>query len=520
MEGPPRQEGATQGSDSGDTQPESWWQQERRKYNPFAFGRKNNTSERKIYFTQPEDFQVPEEEQEQSDEDDQEISDTEQEHTRQGEDGPFADFFREIRIRGGEIEGPLTGEGDVEFKKKMRQMLFDTKYKIQEEDYKQVKKFREEKEKTKGVGYEPLRQNRGWRKARKSYEAAWEDLRTWAKEHNVWDEDDEREYRKESGLEIHSNLSDTLKIMGRNTVGGLLYGTGYAMFNAPAKGIKLTLEAILPYFLDNATSKKMIEAIFGKDDKKEKGGKKEGKKGPDLAKEFETKGKVKDAHIAYLRYIRKNITEEKLRESNTAEQYEALTLEEREPLENNALKELGNTKEVSAYKKAWIDMRKYWIAEEVWKNENEEEFRKDVIDFDSNDKEQVRMYMLTPNEFNNLERLEEKLIKQQKITNDTEFKEQEKEWRDVMEEIKKMERENDPAKQDALEALKRDAKSKRKPIALRNNLHKQIDTLEELAEKRANDETYSLWPMFSKNTKESASQEALVTQTQDQDDED
>ena len=77
MEGPPRQEGVGQGSDSGDTQQESSWQQERRKYNPFGFLGKHNTSERKIYFTRPEDFQVPEEEQDESDRDDEEVSDAE-----------------------------------------------------------------------------------------------------------------------------------------------------------------------------------------------------------------------------------------------------------------------------------------------------------------------------------------------------------------------------------------------------------------------------------------------------------
>ena len=269
----------------------------------------------------------------------------------------------------------------------------------------------------------------------------------------------------------------------------------------------------------------MLDMMFGK--KKEKEGGKQGEKkdqGINKAQEYETKGKVRNAEIDSLKNLRRIITEQKLRESLTPEQYEALTDETREPLENNALKQLGNTKEVSDYKKAWVDMRRYWITEEMWNGENEKQFREDVINFDPEDDNHVLTYMLTPKEFKDLMDLEKELTRQEQSTDDTKFEQQKKDWEHVVDEIKKIKKElesekdstRQEEKQKELEKLGREERSKRRPVTLRENLHKRIDTIREQAKKRANDETYSLWPLFSKNTKENVEQETLVIQQEEE----
>ena len=162
-------------------------------------------------------------------------------------------------------------------------------------------------------------------------------------------------------------------------------------------------------------------------------------------------------------------------------------------------------------------MRRYWITEEMWNGENEKQFREDVINFDPEDDNHVLTYMLTPKEFTDLMALEKELTRQEQNTDDTKFEQQKKDWEHVVDEIKKikkeLESEKDSTKQEEkqkeLEKLNREERSKRRPIILRENSHKRIDTIRKQAAKRANDMT---WPPLTKYTKENVEQESLVTE--------
>ena len=410
--------------------------------------------------------------------------------------------------------------GDIDTKKDVKQKLRDVKHKIQKEDYEQVKKLREKSDTRPQYQHGPWRENRYWNEAKKSYRAAWEELRTWARgkdkpdtkdENRVWKEADEIEYLKESGTKARKACFETLRPKSHiaETVlggGGSLAVRGFwFMLMLPGVAFDRALGAILPYFVDLPKTKK--------DSRKEKKSAEE-KKVPDSQKEFETKGKVKDAHIAYLRYIRKNITEEKLRESRTAKEYEELTFEQREPLENNALKELGNTKEVSAYKKAWIDMRKYWIAEEVWKSANEKEFRV-VVGFDKDNKKHLEGYMLTLSEYRELEDLRAKLRKKGKSPTDIDIDVLKKEIKDLTQKIEKIK--DDTTQQAKLKELtkeKNDKETVYTDIRERQRINENIEEIEKKAENRGEDYV-TTWPPFKKGDEKKGKKGDRASQEQE-----
>ena len=451
--------------------------------------------------------------------------------TEEGEGGAFADIFNEIRIRGGEggIQGPRTGESDVEFKKKIKKAIRERKYKIQGEDFERVKEIKKKNLERTGSGYEPMRQNIYWNKARRSYEDAWACLRTWAKTQNtqeqkVWDENDEREFFHEIE-ETDPTLYKALRTQHRDAlVSGILGGAAYGVKSLvmfPGKGlVEQTVKFLLHQFIeDHKTTEKMLEMIFGKHEKEKdkKGGKKDDKAGQ-KAKEREMTLKVKNAEIAYV----ESIIEEKLRASITPEAYTALTDETRKQTEKQ-IRDALTPEESTRYKKAWSDMRRGWIAEGMWDSDNEKKFREDVISFDPENEDQVLVYMLTSEEFNNLIKNQNQLANQEQKTDDAAFQTKKKEWEETVQKIKETKKEIEDeedatqkeTKREELEKLKRIERVKHRPILSREDLHRRIDATIEKAKKRADDNTFNSWPPFTQNAKENTEQEALIIQDQE-----
>ena len=490
---------------------------------------------------------------------------TEQKKIREGQDISFENIFKEIQER----KGSSTKQENIDFKKKIKKVIRERKYKIQGEDFERVKKIKEENLERTGSGYEPVRQNIYWNKARKSYEDAWACLRAWAKtqntqEQNVWDENDEREFFHEIG-ETDPTLYKALRTQHRDAlVSGILGGAAYgvkALVMFAGKGlVEQTVKFMLNQLMhDSDTTKKMLEMIFGKHEKEKdkKGGKKEQK--DTKAKEDENRMKVKQAEIAYREGImeelaknfllpeettyakltterrkqvdaqitekikddtKRQITKNFLRQDETDA---TLTPERREELVKELKEQLEKINISDSYKKAWTDMRRFWIAKQMWNDDDEKKFREDVINFAPENEDQVLVYMLTPEEFNNLIKNQNQLANQEQKTDDAAFQTKKKEWEETVQKIKETKKEIEDeedatqkeTKREELEKLKRIERVKHRPILSREDLHRRIDATIEKAKKRADDNTFNSWPPFTQNAKENTEQEALITQDQE-----
>ncbi len=299
-----------------------------------------------------------------------------QEQIEEHETDEFTNIINEIRDRREFIEPP-TQEGDNEFKKTIKDALFKKKYEIQGQDADRIKSFREEKERLHGAAYSPLRQTIYWRKAKKSYEHAWESLRNLAKERNIWDENDEHEFLKETGRKGDQELYESLRKSQRVAINSLLtggmYGAGYALI-LPWKGFELALKKLLPYFLeDREVTQNMLEAIFGKEDKKKEKKKTEKKDDKqNQTKEHETKLAIKQVEIEYIKGLKDNIIERGIQDSLTEQEYAALTAQRR----NELIESVGKKE----YRNVWRKMRLHWIQEDAWTLGSEKEFRDEIKD--------------------------------------------------------------------------------------------------------------------------------------------
>lgn len=154
---------------------------------------------------------------------------------------------------------------------------------------------------------------------------------------------------------------------------GLKYGLdagGFGDMKDIEAGFKAGLFA--GFLFDREKTNKMAERIFDKKEKKEKTkakGKEEQK--PTYAKELETKMKIKEIEIAYIKGLKENIMEQKARDSVTPQEYTMLTEEGKQ--------EFKETTGKRGYENVWRTLRVHWIQEGGWTIDNEREFR-EVID--------------------------------------------------------------------------------------------------------------------------------------------
>jgi len=286
----------------------------------------------------------------------------------------FGDLFEELSR-----SPDLAGMDDIAKKIWLKAHLRQIKYDIQGSDYDRVKAKTDQGKPT------PWRTNREWNKISKTgkegkpimrfwrhegaYKTAWRDVRHWAQKNKVWDQNDEREFIKETGGRAwtrRETAKNTARNVGLNVAVGGLYGVGYAIA-APWKGFELALKTVLPYFLeDHETTKKMMESMFGKEREKQGKGK-EKKEEWNKAKEHEVKIKVKQIEIDYIKGLEGSIKEQKVKETMTQEAYATLTEERKRELEDNIGKR--------GYANVWRTLRVHWIQEGVWTELNEEEFR-------------------------------------------------------------------------------------------------------------------------------------------------
>lgn len=265
----------------------------------------------------------------------------------------------------------------------------------------------------------------------------------YTKEHGVQDENDQYAFRKETDKQ--SRPTEKIGHVEAGWLGwpveGALRGGKFA-FMLPWKGFmagfgsalditgfgniadfKTGFGAGLSVFLDQDKTNKMLERIFGKKEKKEKT-KIKGKEEPKqtYAKERETKLKIKAIEKKYLHGFEPDkLTDEKIKERLTDEKTEELKLlPEYQNLNTDEIREMfitheriKNEMEWKEHRKAWANLRKGWIADSMWDNESEEEFR-NIIEFDPKNPIHREKYMLTPKEYKELKDTELRRSKKQK----------------------------------------------------------------------------------------------------------
>ncbi|GEM_PF-6311063 len=291
------------------------------------------------------------------------------------------------------LEGENSEEGDAAKKSTLKKRLRDIKYLIQGRDYDRVKM------KTDQGASTPWRTNVYWNESKKPYQAAWRNLRTWAIDNKIWDKEDEREFIKETGGRKDKWLRDTAQSMGLNIAVGGLYGVGYAII-APWKAFELGLKFASHMTGDEKYTHGMMEKIFGKEkEKAEKKQKKDEKRNP--LQEYNTKIKVKEHEIEYLIGLKTQMTDfDRLKSIKESPEYTAASPEERSQLEKKSEKE---------YQNAWRKTRLYWIQEQAWTIESEEQFRNEIgeSNLDSHS-------LLTPQEFKKSQKAEERIKKIEK----------------------------------------------------------------------------------------------------------
>ncbi|MEK6877820.1 MAG: hypothetical protein AABZ49_04305, partial [Thermoproteota archaeon] len=218
---------------------------------------------------------------------------------------------------------------------------------------------------------------------------------------------DEAEFNRETEVRTKWAIKETARNMALNGAVAGIYGLGYATIVAPWKAFELGLKYASQLTDNEKYTHGMMEALFKK--KREKGtAKGEPKKEEwNKAKEYKVMQEVKKIEMEYLQ----KEMEAALKSVRESPKYLAATEEERKKLIKEKTKEYSGRKD---YKKALTDSRKYWIAEGAWTIKDEEEFRGDRgIVFDPEAELSRLQYMLTPQEYNELKSLQDKLDKKE-----------------------------------------------------------------------------------------------------------
>lgn len=470
-------------------------------------------------------------------------------------------------------------EENRKFKEDIIKELIDNKEIIQQADSARVKRIYADTFRRKGSEYMPLgegRKERFWRKrsTRAAYDKAWIDLATWANEKKIWDEKDKNSFRKEtrgndqdSERERELDRLETLKIMGINTVAGVLHGgiyMGAKAFMLPWKGFMAGLEfaleqagfgnlkdietgfkAGLSVFLDQEKTNKMAGRIFGSKEKQKKEkakakGKEEQK--PTYAKELQTKIDIKNTEIKYrigLKDLLRPLTQQEVKEIEELKEYRDFTTQQEKMRFKEKIRREKYTEDLKkskdyadcatneerddfideeqqqydrygkAYRDSWAKMREYWIINGVWNADNEKQFREEIYFLDN--ESYRRNYMLTVGEGQELSSLRERLRKENKKVRGTkplteeEIKKQKKE---ISGKIKQ--NQGDIQKRDETIQLEEDLRKldeDQKTEATIKWLTDQKEKIENKAEDRAKD--FSQWPLFTAGKKGKKDQEQI-----------
>lgn len=308
----------------------------------------------------------------------------------------------------------LVGMSDVEKKNRIKQDLRDIKHEIQKSDYDRVKAITDKGE------LAPWRTNTNWNQVNKTgprwwnlwiknegkYKAAWQKLREWAMEKNVWDEKvDQPEFDRETKARTKWAIRETARNMGLNVAVAGIYGIGYAML-APWKAFELGLKYASQLTDNEKYTRSMMEKLFKKKREKAKGEPK--KEEWNKAKEYEVRRKIKEAEKDYLEGAKGKITDQKTESFLASPEYLASTGEDRARLD----KEIHDAKN-GLYKKAWRRLRTYWIKEKMWNEEDEKKFREQLEYTKETKIKEVRKDFLTRLEWNELKSLREETRKKE-----------------------------------------------------------------------------------------------------------
>lgn len=280
------------------------------------------------------------------------------------------------------------------FKELWKERLREIKYYTQGSDFDDVKAKTDKGEPA------PWRTNTNWNKTKKEYRDAWRHLRIWADRRKIWNENDEREFIKETGGRAwtrRETAKETARSVGLNIAVAGLYGIGYALI-APWKAFELGLKYASKVTDDEAYTKGMMEKMFRKKREKTKG--KEIKEDWNKAKEYAVKKNVKEMEQNYLLEIKNQITDEKIEHILASPEYQTSTGEDRIRLD----KEIDVIRS-GLYPKAWRRMRTHWIKEKMWNQEDEKKFRNELGYTPETKIEDVRKDFLTRSEWNELKSL-------------------------------------------------------------------------------------------------------------------
>ncbi len=249
----------------------------------------------------------------------------------------------------------------------LKECLREIKYSIQESDYDDIKT------KTNKGGPTPWRRNTNWNKAKGEYRDAWNNLRKSAIDAHIWEQNDEREFIRETEARTPWAVKETARNMALNVAVAGIYGLGYATIVAPWKAFELGLKYASQLTDNEKYTKGMMDIMFKK--KREKAAKGEPKKEEwNKAKEYEVMQKVKTMEIEYIETLKNAIIEQKAQGDMKPEDYAALTDARKEELK----KDIGTR----GYRNVWRVLRGHWIQEGAWNIKNEKEFR-DVIGGDN-----------------------------------------------------------------------------------------------------------------------------------------
>ena len=269
---------------------------------------------------------------------------------------------KEIRERS-ESPDAHTLESDIEFKDKQKKALIENKIAIQQSDTAidahhspLFHASRAEKQ------YTPWFEGKNWKQSQNAYQQAWEDLRNWAKEQDgegqheetmLWNKEDEAEFKQEIES-IKKERTETWKT-GSGFIALCLMGGALGIIKLEKKLLEFGLEQAaliskdFDLFTDYKKNQKMLEKMFTR---------KSGKRAFDIhalkgGKTWPPGEEKQDA----IKTERKNMEIQLLKDSKYKVETE---------------------KEKADYKKLWRKLRIYWIPQDTWTQDDENEFSKEM----------------------------------------------------------------------------------------------------------------------------------------------